>query len=322
MIEVLDCSVEKSLSLAECLQECFPELDVYVITDIPGEDHIYARISGTRVPIFDMLVSLARKYVFLWYYTYPDSQRGIDMVEKMKIIALQDMDCDFAVKFPEITVKKEGWPSIVRWGKTEAGKKLEKYIIKKGNIFLENDSKPPEVIWDYRNYEWLKVPGALELILNSAKRMMEEYFSRHPKKSYELGNIACYTLYAGCAFSYVFPQISFGMRDIDVNVFFKENSSICGFRAAFTRECGIEDFGTPAYFGYKTRWLDMMVNRYVSDGDNKKCILDYLEYARRGSDRWATISQRPIIILETEEVVYIPNWLKKFSDYLKKKGEL
>jgi hypothetical protein len=47
-----------------------------------------------------------------------------------------------------------------------------------------------------------------------------------------------------------------------------------------------------------------------------------LEYARRGSDRWATISQRPIIILETEEVVYIPNWLKKFSDYLKKKGEL
>ena len=187
-------------------------------------------------------------------------------------------------------------------------------------MFLEEKPKPLEVIWDYRNYEWLKVPNALKLILARAKSMMEEYFSRHPEKAYEMGNIACYTLYAGCAFSYVFPQISFGMRDIDVNVFFKKGSSIKGFRAAFTRECSIKEFGTPEYFGNKTRWLDMMVNRYISEGDNQKCIVDYLEYSRKCSDRWATISQRPIIVLETEEVVYIPNWLRKFIDYLNNKG--
>jgi len=317
MVNVIDYTVAKSLMLAECLQKYFPELDIYVVSDIPGEDHIYVRIADNKIPIFDMLISSARKFAFLWYYTYPDSVRGLKMVDDMKSIALKEMDFDFAVKFPEMTIKKHGWPSIIRWGKTTAGEKLEKYIIKKGNPYLEND-KPIEVIWDYRNYEWLKIPNALKLILNKAKNMIDEYFARRPNKSHEKENIACYTLYAGCGFSYVYPQYSFGMRDIDVNVFFKSNSSIYGFRAAFTRECGITEFGTPKYFGGKTRWLDLFVNRLLDDGSNiKQSVINFMNKKRFESDRWSTISQRPIINLENGEVLYTPNWIQKLDNFLK-----
>ena len=122
-----------SLALAECFALYYNDSDVYVVNDIIGEDHIYA-VNNEKKPMFDMLVSSARKFVFVWYYIHPS--KGIEMVEDLKKIVLNNGK-DFVIKYPNIPMRKTGWPSILRYGKKPAGMMLEKFIVKKGNPQLE-----------------------------------------------------------------------------------------------------------------------------------------------------------------------------------------
>ena len=145
----------------------------------------------------------------------------------------------------------------------------------------------------------------------------------HPDKE---KNIIAYYLYAGGAFSYAFPNLSFGLRDIDVEVLF-DNSWKTNTRCAFTRPSNITELGEDDYFlgkkveGFnKTRWIDLMWNsiHQPSTGDPDKDLIIYLNEMRFKSDRWATASQRPFVNLETKRVVYIPRWLNILLSYMKR----
>jgi hypothetical protein len=163
-------------------------------------------------------------------------------------------------------------------------------------------------------YNWMQTEGALAKILKRSKEMVEERFG--PKHRDKIELIRGYTLYAGCAYSYLYPELGFGMRDIDVNAFFSPEW-YTNSRCAFTRHCGIKEFGEPEYFGGKTRWLDLMWNTFHTEtGDFAVDVNIYLEEMRAKSDRWGTMSQRPFIDLTTEQVIYIPNWLNKLNALL------
>jgi len=296
-----------TLQLANCLVQNFGNSTVYCVQDIPGEDHIYACNQDNK-PIFDMLVSRGRKFAFLWYYLHP--RNGLAMVEQMKKLSLE-RSMDFAVKFPNVPVKKEGWPSIVRYGKNPAGLALEKFIVKAGNPMLEEKTYSEENLNTYRNYDWHSVPGALDKILEKAKKMTQERLPR--RKNMSMDKVRGYFLYAGCAYHYAYPYLGFGMRDIDVEVL-TSSEVYTNTRCAQTEPCDIKEFGEPEYFKGHTRWLDLMWNSmHQETGDANYDLLVYMEEMRYRSDRWATMSQRPFINLETKEIVYIPNWLKKMD---------
>jgi len=295
--------------LCECFEKHFPGLNVYAVNDVEGEDHVYAR-DENRQPMFDMLVSNSRKFVFLWYYIHP--RKGLKMVNEMKILTLT-FNKDFAVKFPNVPVKKAGWPSILRYGKKPAGVALEKFVVKAGNPQLDEKIYTENNLNTYRSYDWFKVPNALNLIKDKAMSMEKEFLKKR-NKTEKLGNIRGRVLYAGCAYHHAYPKLGFGMRDIDVETFFSPEW-FTNTRCALTRPCEIEEFGRPEYFANKTRWLDLMWNSFHTEtGDFKKDVITYMNEMRYKSDRWSTISQRPIIDLETKETFYTPNWIKKLGN--------
>lgn len=296
-----------SEKIADIFVNNFVNLDSFVISDIPGEDHVYA-IDENGKPMFDLLVSTARKFVFLWYYIHPS--KGLKMVSEMKELCLSNR-FDYAVKFPNVPVKKEGWPSIIRYGKKKAGTDLEKFIIKAGNPQLQEEIFSEENLNTYRSYDWYKVPNALDKILEKAKSMVPMRLGKNADK---IANIRGYYLYAGCAYSYVYPSLGFGMRDIDVEVLFSPEW-FTNTRCAFTRPCGIKEFGEPEYFKFHTRWLDLMWNSLHSETGNIDADLNnYIAEMRLASDRWATMSQRPFVNLETKQVAYQPKWLEKLKE--------
>jgi hypothetical protein len=300
-----------SAALGECLWNYDSSYRVYVVNDIPGEDHIFG-MDKTNKPVFDMLVSAARKFAFVWYYLSPT--KGFTLVNQLKKITLLS-DRDFVVKYPNLPVPKDkmGWPTIIRYGKHPAGQQLEKFITKKGNPALEHKIYSEEDLATYRNYQWFKVPGAMSKILEVSKRMVVKRLGKNASK---VKNIRGYILYAGCAYSKAFPELGFGMRDIDVEILFSPEW-FTNTRCAYTWECGIEEFGTPAYFGGKTRWLDLMYNSmHQETGNLKQDLLVYLDEMRRKSDRWATMSQRPMYDLETGKLLYTPNWIRTLSKTL------
>jgi hypothetical protein len=296
--------------VARCFTDNFPNLKAYLVNDIKGEDHVYA-IDENGKPMFDMLVSSSMKFVFLWYYIHP--KKGMKMVSEMKDISLASGN-DFVVKYPNVPVKKEGWPSIVRYGKKPAGLALEKFIVKAGNPQLEETTYSEENLNTYRSYVWDQVPNALDLILNKAKEMTEKRLPR--RKGLDMTHVRGYFLYAGCAYHMAYPHLGFGMRDIDVEVILSPKQ-FSNTRCAQTEPCGIKEFGEPEYFKGHTRWLDLMWNSmHTETGDINHDLLVYLNEMRHRSDRWATISQRPIINLETKQTVYTPNWLKKLESII------
>ena len=293
-------------ALADKFCEHFEELMAFAIMDIPGEDHVFAADEKGQ-PMFDLLVSMSRKLVFLWYYIHPTP--GMKMVEGMKQLALAS-ELDFAVKYPNVPVKT-GFPCIVRYGKHPAGKP-DKFIVKFGNPMLEDKVYTQTALNTYRSYQWMETPGALDKILAKSKLMVKERFGK--KHADKIKNIRGYALYAGCAYSYVYPELGFGMRDIDVNAFFSPEW-YTNSRCAFTRHCDIKEFGEPEYFGGKTRWLDLMWNTFHTEtGDFAEDVRVYMNEMRAKSDRWCTMSQRPFIDLVTQQIIYIPNWLKKLEE--------
>lgn len=320
-MKVIDSDVMKlTIALGECFKKHFAKSKVYCVSDVIGEDHIYA-IDENNKPMFDMLVSTARKFVFVWYYLHPS--KGIDLAEELQDISLKD-EKDFVIKYPNIPVKqitgtyKWAIPSILRYGKKPAGKTLRKHIedfkIKGGNPQLEEKEYSDSCLETYRNYEWHKNPEALDKIKNKAYLMIIERLKKHPEK---LKNLRGMCLYAGCAYHMSYPQLGFGMRDIDVQAFFSPEW-FTNTRCAFTRHCDIDDFGKPEYFKGKTRWLDLMWNSFHSEtGNFDDDVALYLNEMRYKSDRWATISQRPIINLETKKIIYKPNWIQKLEEFVK-----
>ena len=300
---LLDLSVE----LGGCLERNFPTSQVYVVEDASGEDPVYSLDQTTHKPMFDMLISKARKFLFVWYYMYPEN--GQAMVQEMKEICLSQ-GMDIVVKYPNIPVKKPGWPSIIRYGKHPAGMALERFILKGGNPNLEDRYYTPEDLRTYRNYAWYQVDGALDRILAKSKEMVAESLRKRPEL---LDNVVGYCLYAGCAYSLAYPQLGFGMRDIDVQVFFSP-ARFTNTRAALTRPCGIKEFGEPAYFKGKTRWLDIMWNSlHTLSGDFPQDVRTYMGEMRRKSDRWATMSQRPFFDLTTKQLIYTPRWIETLN---------
>lgn len=300
------------LSITEKLAQCFVEeysgVSVYCVSDMIGEDHIYVQDKNGK-PMFDALVSTSRKFVFVWYYIHP--AKGLSLMRKMERIALKG-DKDFVIKFPNVPVKKTGFPSILRSGKKPAGVALRKFVIKAGNPQLQKEIFSDENLNTYRNYDWVSVRGAFNKILTKSKLMTKERLHKHPEK---YKNIRGYCLYAGCAYSAITPELGFGMRDIDVQVFFS-SKWYTNTRCAFTRPCEIKEFGTPIYFKGKTRWLDLMWNSFHKDTEDfHSDVVTYVNEMRHKSDRWATISQRPIIDLETKKMIYMPRWLKVLKYY-------
>jgi hypothetical protein len=301
-----------TIDIAKCLLRYFPHISVFCVQDILGEDHVFAK-NEIGTPMFDMLISTRRKFAFIWYYIHL-YQKGIEMVREMKDISLKAKK-DFVIKFPNFPKKRPDIHTTIRWGKKSGGKEnlklLNRVMVKKGNLQLEDKVYSREELATVRDYNWNKVPGALDKILAKAKLMALARLKKHPER---VGEIRGYCLYAGCAYYWQYPKLGFGMRDIDVNVFFSPKylvGSIC----TFTENCGIEEFGRPQYCDGETRWLDLMWNTLHSEAETfDESVLRYVGEMRQGSDRWATISQRPIINLETGKVIYTPNWLKKMKD--------
>ncbi|MEK6885101.1 MAG: hypothetical protein AABY22_36050, partial [Nanoarchaeota archaeon] len=301
-MKIIDKILPITEKLAKCLEKHFPEFDVYCINDIEGEDHIFAKHG--KKPVFDMLISTSRKFAFLWYYIHP--KKGMKMVAEMKKISLSN-NKDFVVKFPNVPTQKPSsvnskvhnkalYPTIMRFGKRPSGLTLEEFIVKTGNPDLEEKIYSAGAVKDFRIYNWNKIPKALDLILKRSKEMLDERLHDKSKKK----NIIGYFLYAGCAYSYVYPKLGFGMRDIDVEVLFN-HKWYTNTRAAFTRHCEIDEFGKPKYFNEKTRWLDLMWNSVHSEKKTlKETLVNYMNEMRHNSDRWATMSQRPFINLETK----------------------
>lgn len=309
---IMDSTVlDLSRQIADCLERHFPKTSIYVVNDVEGEDHIYSKDETGR-SMFDILISSGRKFAFLWYYIHP--QKGMTMVDEMKNITLAN-DRDFVVKFPNVPVKKAGWPSILRYGKKIAGASLERFIIKAGNPQLNEEIFSQENLNTYRSHDWHKVRGAFGKILKKSEEMIPQRLGKNINK---LKNIRGICLYAGCAFDYAYPHLGFGMRDIDVQVFFSPDW-YTNTRCAFTRHCDIKEFGEPEYFGGKTRWLDLMWNSFHTEtGNFKNDVVTYMNEMRYKSDRWATISQRPIIDLKTKKIIYEPIWLKKIEKEITK----
>lgn len=307
MSNVLSKSTGISVKIANLFEDFFTESTSYVINDKVGEDHIY--IVKGNTPIFDAMVTSARKFVFVWYYNIPD-ERGIKMIDEMKNMVLNSSVYDFAVKYAGVQQKSTGFPSIIRYGKKEAGHQHEKFVLKHGNIFLEDKKNiyDDENKLTYRNYNWAN-KKILNKIYNKSNEMLRQRARLHPE--YLINNIIGYYLYSGAAFSYLFPSLSFGLRDIDVEVLF-DNKIKTNTRCAFTRNCEIDELGKPKYFDYKTRWLDLMYNNTHSDDvDPSSALTTFLNEMRNKSDRWSTMSQRPFINLVNDEVVFIPEWIKK-----------
>jgi hypothetical protein len=306
--------VSNVLPITVLLAECFlmyKGVNIYCVQDIDGEDHIYVQDVNNK-PMFDALISTSRKFVFVWYYIHPS--KGFVLMEQMKKIALSQ-DKDFVIKFPNIPVKT-GWPAILRYGKKPAGVALEKFIIKAGNPQLQKEVFSDENLNTYRKYDWIDVPRAMDKILLKAKNMVPIRLGKNIDK---IKNIRGYCLYAGCAYSAIYPELGFGMRDIDVQVFFSPEW-YTNTRCAFTRHCDIKEFGEPEYFGGKTRWLDLMWNSFHTEtGIFAKDVVTYLNEMRHKSDRWATISQRPIIDLNNKAIIYKPKWLKKIEKFMEGK---
>ena len=297
--------------LAACLTENHKRIKVFCVEDIPGEDHVYAK-NEHGVPMFDMLISSKRKFAFIWYYINLYA-KGIAMVETMKDIALAERK-DFVIKFPNFPKKRPDIHTTIRWGEKEGGavnlKLLHKVMVKKGNPQLEEKIYTRQQLAEYRNYDWIKVPGALDKILKKAKSMCMARLMNKPER---IPEIRGYVLYAGCAYHHTYPDFGFGMRDIDVNVFFSPKVMV-GSICTFTENCGIEEFGRPEYCDKETRWLDLMWNTFHEDNKNfDQNILDYTAAMRATSDRWATISQRPIINLTTKKIIYRPNWIQRLG---------
>lgn len=299
---------ELTAELGDCAAINLKQVKVYCVADIPGEDHILISDRENK-SILDLLFSKSRKFVFTWYYLLPSVKTNL-LAELQQTVL--NAGYDFVVKYPNIPIHKSGWPSIIRHGHKEAGTgyvaPLNAAIQKAlSGQYLSKDALT------YRNYNWREVPNAFSLIRCKAIEMAHVRLGeRHQDKS---DNIRGYCLYAGCAYSYLYPELGFGMRDIDVQVFFSPDW-FTNTRAAFTRHCGIEQFGAPAYFDNKTRWLDLMWNSFhVEHGDFGEDVRYYISEMRHRSDRWATISQRPMIDLKTGKTLYIPNWIKNFKSH-------
>jgi len=306
-VKIIDEVMEITERLAECFSKHFPELTAYAVNDIPGEDHVYARDTENGKAMFDLLVSSSRKFVFLWYYVHP--KKGYEMVEEMKELTLLRSK-DFAVKYPNIPVKP-GFPCIVRYGKNPAGNP-KKWITKGGNPQLSKEIFTEKNLNTYRDYEWMNIDNALDLIQAKALEMVKFYLNKRNKPE-KIDIFQGMVLYAGCAYSYLYPELGFGMRDIDVNAFF-DHTWKTNTRCALTQGCDIEEFGRPEYFGGNTRWLDLMWNNFHAEsGIFSLDVNMYIDEMRKKSDRWATISQRPVIDLATKETIYLPNWLKKLE---------
>jgi hypothetical protein len=149
--------------------------------------------------------------------------------------------------------------------------------------------------------------------------MMEEFL--HKKNPKKIANVRGYVLYAGCAYHWYNPGLGFGMRDIDVNAFFSPKW-YTNSRCAFTRHCEIEQLGRSPYFAGGTRWLDLMWNTFHKEtGNFAKDVCNYMQEMRMKSDRWATMSQRPMIDLATKKVIYVPTWLKKMEQQKSKENQ-
>lgn len=290
MIRVLDYGVsDLAVRLAETFHEHYPDCRVLVVQDTPGEDHVFA-LDDHNKPAFDLFASSSRKLAFLWYYVYP--RRALALPEELKSAA--------------------GWGSVVRWDLRKGAGPV--FITKKGSPQLEPGEFDDRALIAYRLYDWYTVPAAMDKILTRAKIMTVQRLRSHPEK---IANIRGYCLYAGCAYTLVYPELSFGMRDIDVQVFFSPDWWT-NMRSAFSRECEIEEFGRPElYFSGRTRTLDLMWNSFhIEQGSFADNVRRYIEEMRYKSDRWATMSQRPLIDLETKEVIYVPRWLERVAETL------
>lgn len=310
-------------AVALCLEQYFPFLSIHVVQDQPGEDHVYAQHDGK--PAFDLLVTTARKFVFLWYYALPSrvaGDRGMQLVDELRTIAV-DSGFDLVVKYAWAQVKPGAPALIIRQGKSDMGAsmfvhpKFQRFIIKGGNPELDVEQHSELFLATYRNYDWV-YPEALPRLRARTAQLMEESLDRNNKGALR-SELRGYLLYAGCAFHYVFPRMGFGMRDIDVNVFFSPAAYSKGVRSSrgvLTRPCGVDEFGKPEYFHNNTRLLDVMWNVLKQDsGDRRADILHYMQTMRQTSDRWATISQRPFIDLNDGTVFYLPNWLRRMRNH-------
>ncbi len=305
MVQIINNSVDLSIRVGETFEKFFPESESFIINDISGEDHIITFLNESRKPIFDSMITTARKFVFVWYYNLPD-ERGIEMIEAMKNMVIND-SFDFAVKYAGVQQKSTGFPSIIRYGTKTAGHQHEKFVLKKGNIFLEDKRNiyDDENKQTYRIYEWGN-DSVLDKIYKKSDEMLKIRLRNHPDY---LNHVLGFYLYSGGAFSYVFPRLGFGLRDIDVEVLF-DNKIKTNTRCAFTRNCDIEELGVPKYFNYKTRWLDLMFNNvHTEETETRKALKLYLDEMRAKSDRWSTMAQRPFINLLTHQIEYIPNWI-------------
>lgn len=310
IVVIGDC-LPLTIKLAECLFKHFPTAKIFAVNDIIGEDHVYAQ-NQNNIPMFDMIITTVRKFAFIWYY-HDLYKKGINMVQEMKDIALKERK-DFIIKFPNFPKKRPDIHTTIRWGQKVGGEKnlmlLNKILIKKGNPQLEEKIHSRELLTTYRNFNWNKIPNALDMILGKAKNMA---MVRLENKKERIPEIRGYYLYAGCGFSYSFPKLGFGMRDIDVNVMFSPKYKV-GSICTFTENCEIEQFGRPEYCDGETRWLDLMWNNLHHDtGNTDEDMLGFIKKIRSHSDRWATGCQRPIINLETKKIIYIPEWLKKIE---------
>lgn len=314
--------------VADTLFKHFPDLDVYVVQDIPGEDHVYAQHTGE--PTFDLLVTTARKFVFLWYYAMPPrvvDDRGVLLMDDLKKLAI-GQDYDLVIKYAQTRQRPHMPAMIIRQGKKATmgtgdyasimvHPAYQKFVIKRGNPQLEGKQQSEEYLRTYRNQDWV-IPNVFERLSDRTFGLVKDSLKRHGRSHME-EDLRGGILYAGCAFHYVYPKLGFGMRDVDVNVFFAPRTYSEGLRSSrgvLARNCGIEEFGKPSYFGYKTRILDVMWNILHQDtGDAHKDILAYVGEMRFTSDRWSTASQRPILDLQTGELLYVPAWLQRLEQH-------
>lgn len=316
MIKVINEVLPITVRLGKTFEKHFPDTRIYLVNDVPGEDHLYV-LGEDDKPVFDALISTARRFVFLWYYTLP--RKGFDLIRDLRDLALSK-DQDLVIKFPNVPEQKavnpnskvgnKGlYPAYLRFGSRQSNstyKTLRDFIVKTGNPQLEQKIYTESALADFRRYDWAS-PTALKAIEKRAKEMIAGKHFSDPKRRKDIRG---YYLYAGCAMSYAFPKFGFGMRDIDVQAFFNSRKFI-NTRNAYTRYCEIEEFGRPAYFNNQTRWLDLMYNSLRSDSkDLDADVVAYIGLLRRESDRWATMSQRPFINLATQKVIYVPNWIK------------
>ena len=301
--------LELSVELGKIIEDYFNNLKVYVINDIDNEDHIYAITEIDNKPIFDLLISTKRKFGFLWYFTYP-SEKGIEMVKKMKEKCLNS-SYDLMVRYVAVKIK----PNLMIFNNNEKNDKIqtkiENFILKHGNPFLEdvNTINDKEFILTYRNFDWHKEKDILDKILKRSKEMFYERLKKHPDK---IQNAHLFLLYAGGGFSFCFPKLAFGIRDIDVEVLMT-NKWFIVTRQAYAKYTEIDELGKPKFLDYKTRKLDLMINSLHSDitNDRKSDLILYLNEMRSKSNRWATMAQRPFIDLETKEILFVPYWIRR-----------